>query len=66
MAIYQSEYEKFREEMRIQHPDWESAQREGLNLLWNGKVDFAELKSYGEASERKKAYPYDVNFQKSA
>jgi hypothetical protein len=66
MAIYQSEYEKFREEMRVQHPDWENAQHEGLNLLWDRKVDFSELRSYGEANERRKAYPYDINFQKSA
>jgi hypothetical protein len=64
MAIYRSEYEIFLEQMRARHPDWESGQREGLNLLWNKPVDFAELKSYGEASEKRKAYPYDVNFPK--
>jgi hypothetical protein len=62
MAIYRSEYEIFLEEMRARHPDWESGQREGLNRLWNKPVDFAELKSYAEASEKRKAYPYDVNF----
>jgi hypothetical protein len=64
MAIYRSEYEVFLEQMRISHPDWESGQRKGLNLLWNKPVDFAELKSYDEASEKRKAYPYDVNFSK--
>ncbi|MDR2113439.1 MAG: DUF3460 family protein [Candidatus Accumulibacter sp.] len=66
MAIYQSEYDKYREEMRARHPDWEREQHEGLNRLWNRKIDFAELKSYREATEKKKAYPYDVNFQETA
>jgi hypothetical protein len=64
MAIYQSEYDKFQKEIRAQHPDWARGQREGLNLLWNREP--AELIPYGEASEKKKAYPYDVNFQESA
>lgn len=62
MAGYQSDYEKFLEEMRGKHPDWERAQREGLALLWNRKVDFAEQKAFREASEKQNAYPYDVNF----
>jgi hypothetical protein len=66
MAIYQSEYDKYREEMRARHPDWEREQREGLNRLWNRQIDFDELKSYREAAEKKKAYPYDVNFQENA
>jgi hypothetical protein len=62
MAIYRSEYEIFLEQMRASHPDWENGQREGLSLLWNKRADFSELNSYGEASEKRKAYPYDVNF----
>jgi uncharacterized short protein YbdD (DUF466 family) len=62
LAVYRSEYEQFLEQKRVQHPDWEHGQREGLDLLWNKKVDPAELQSYREASERKKPYPYDVNF----
>jgi hypothetical protein len=62
MGIYRSEYEKFLEEMRARHPEWAEGQREGIELLWDRTVDFAELESYREASERKKAYPYDVNF----
>ncbi|MDR0578863.1 MAG: DUF3460 family protein [Candidatus Accumulibacter sp.] len=62
MAIYQSEYEKFREEMRALHPDWESGQREGLALLWNKRGDVDELRSRRAAEEKRKAYPYDVNF----
>jgi hypothetical protein len=62
MSIYQSEYEKFQEEMRAKHPEWADGQREGIKLLWDKKVDFAELASYREIGEHKKAYPYDVNF----
>lgn len=62
MAAYQSDYEKFREEMLARHPEWERGQREGLNLLWNKKVNFAELESYRDADDRQKSYPYDVNF----
>jgi hypothetical protein len=62
LAIYRSEYDQFLEQMRAQHPEWGRGQREGLNLLWDKKVDLAELKSYREASEKKKPYPYDVNF----
>ncbi|MDR1934253.1 MAG: DUF3460 family protein [Candidatus Accumulibacter sp.] len=65
-SVYQSEYDKYREEMRARHPDWEREQREGLGRLWDRNLDPAELRSYREASERKKAYPYDVNFQGSA
>jgi hypothetical protein len=64
MAIYRSEYEIFLEQMRARHPDWESGQREGLGLLWNKRADFSESNAYGDASEKRKAYPYDVNFPK--
>lgn len=62
MAGYQSDYEKFLEEMRAKHPEWEDEQRKGLALLWNKKVNFAELRSFGNAAERQNSYPYDVNF----
>ena len=62
MAIYQSDYEKFLQEMRAQHPEWASEQRKGLNLLWNRKVNLSEQKAYREAADRQHAYPYDVNF----
>ncbi|MFT3963467.1 DUF3460 family protein [Propionivibrio sp.] len=62
MAAYKSEYEKFLEEALARHPDWESGQREGLNLLWNKKVNFAELAAYRQSNEQQKPYPYDVNF----
>ncbi|MDR3299169.1 MAG: DUF3460 family protein [Candidatus Accumulibacter sp.] len=60
-GIYQSEYDKFQKEIHARHPEWERAQRDGLNLSWNRTS--AGLISYGEAGEKKKAYPYDVNFQ---
>ena len=62
MAIYQSVYEKFLQEMRAQHPEWAGEQRKGLNLLWNRKVNLSEQKAYREAADRQHAYPYDVNF----
>ncbi len=63
MAGYQSDYEKFLQEMRAKHPEWSGEQRKGLNLLWNRKVNFAEQKVYKEASDKQHAYPYDVNFE---
>lgn len=63
MAIYQSEFEKFQLEMRGKHPEWEGEQREGMALLWNKKVNFAELKAYREAADKQNSYPYDVNFE---
>ena len=45
MAEYKSDYEKFLEEMRSKHPEWERDQRQGLALLWNRKVDFVEQKT---------------------
>ncbi len=63
MAIYQSEFEKFQLEMRAKHPEWESEQREGMSLLWNKKVNFAELKVFREATEQQNPYPYDVHFE---
>ena len=62
MAGYLSDYGKFLEEMRQQHPEWEAQQREGLSLLWNKKVDLPELKTFRQAAEKQKSYPYDVNF----
>lgn len=62
MAGYQSEYEKFLEELRVSHPDWENGQREGIALLWNKKVNFAEQKAFREMNDKQGAYPYDVNF----
>ena len=62
MADFQSDYEKFLHEMRARHPEWECEQREGLGLLWNRKVDFAELQAFRQAAEKQNSYPYDVNF----
>jgi hypothetical protein len=62
MAIYQSDYEKFRQEMRAAHPDWESAQRAGLARLWDKRLDPDEQRAWRESAEKRKAYPYDVNF----
>ena len=62
MASYLSEYEKFLLEMREKHPEWEDEQREGLALLWNKQVSFAEQNAFREAADKQNAYPYDVNF----
>lgn len=63
MAIYQSDYEKFLQEMRAKHPEWAAEQRKGLNLLWNRKVNLSEQKIYCEVAEKQHPYPYDVNFR---
>lgn len=63
MAIYKSDYESFLEEMRGQHPEWEREQREGMALLWNKRVNFAEQKAFREAADIQNSYPYDVNFE---
>ena len=62
MAIYQSEFEKFQLEMRSKHPEWESEQRQGMSLLWNKKVNFAELEAFRKVADKQNSYPYDVNF----
>ena len=62
MGIYLSEFEKFLLEMRGKHPEWDSEQRQGMSLLWNKKVNFAELKAFREAADKQNSYPYDVNF----
>ena len=62
MATYQSEYETFMLEMHRKHPEWEGEQRDGLALLWNKKVNFAEQQAFREAAEKQNSYPYDVNF----
>ena len=62
MAEYKSDYEKFLEEMRSKHPEWERDQRQGLALLWNRKVDFTEQKALREVAVKPRSYPYDVNF----
>ncbi len=62
MAAYKSDYESFLEVMRGKHPEWGREQREGMALLWNKKVDFAEQKALRDAADKPRSYPYDVNF----
>ncbi len=62
MASYQSDYEKFLNEMRGKYPEWEDGQREGMSLLWNKRVNLAEQKTFREAADKQGPYPYDVNF----
>ena len=62
MATYKSDHETFLEEMRGKHPEWEHEQRQGMALLWNKKVNFAEQKALREAADKTRSYPYDVNF----
>ncbi len=62
MAAYTSEYETFLQEMRGKHPEWEGEQRQGMALLRNKKIDFAEQKVLREATDKTHSYPYDVNF----
>lgn len=62
MASYVSDYDKFLNEMREKHPEWAREQQEGLDLLWDRKVDPAEQKAFSEAGVKPRAYPYDVNF----
>ncbi len=62
MAAYKSDYESFLEVMRGKQPEWEREQREGMALLWNKKVDFAEQKALRDAADKPRPYPYDVNF----
>lgn len=60
---YQSDYEKFLQEMRAEHPEWVGEQHKGLNLLWNRKINLAEQQGYKAVAEKQHAYPYDVNFR---
>ena len=63
MAIYQSEYEKFLNDMHKRHPEWVNEQRKGLNLLWGKKVVSADQRYSSNEIEKQRPYPYDVNFR---
>ncbi|WP_291993150.1 DUF3460 family protein [Candidatus Accumulibacter sp. ACC003] len=63
MALYESEHTLFIREMLARNPEWVEDQRRGRAIFWDRKSDLNEQKSYKEAAERHRSYPYDVNFE---
>lgn len=63
MALYESEHTKFIREMLARNPEWVEDQRRGRAIFWDRKVDLNEQKSYKEAADPPRPYPYDVNFE---
>ena len=61
MSSYESEYTLFLREMMTRNPGWAEAQRKGRALLWDKKVDFAELRRLAEANVNPVACRYEAD-----
>jgi hypothetical protein len=60
-SLYVSEVTQFINQLKAHNPELEQQQREGRALLWDKRVNFEELKDFGNSRAPKKPYEYYSN-----
>lgn len=60
-SLYVSEVTQFINQLKEHNPELEQQQREGRALLWDKRVNFEELKDFGNSRAPKKPYEYYSN-----